>query len=625
MTQKIKAVLALAIALALFVGINMFSGVALRFVRADMTEHDLFTLSEGTREILADLEEPITLRFFYSTEVGTDHPRLETYHRRVRELLEEFVNAADGKIVLQVIDPEPYSEAEELATSYGIRGQLADAAGSLLFFGLAGTNAVDDLETIPAFNQVGESTLEYELAKLVNDLATPEKSKVAILSGVNLQGGPAMMPGQPPAEAWGIVEALRESFDVEFLDASSMTAEVAEDVDVMMVVHPTGLPETAQFAIDQFALRGGKVLALVDAYFYLDPMAAMQQNQFGGGNRTSQLDTLLGAWGVELVPSQVAGDPALAMQVPLRTGVANFPLWMVLNAQIDPHLIAADDFVTSSLNVMNLFCAGALRAKEDGGTTVTPLLSTTTYGQTIDSINLQFARDVMAIAGTIGAQFQDVDDGERVDLAVRVEGPIATAFPDGAPEGWEGTAEVLTESAEPFHAIVVADVDFMHDELWAIPVGFARQSTNNPTFVINAVENLCGSTSLLSVRGRGVVHRPFEKKEELTKLAQERFMAKDQELQAKEQELMNEIRELQKGADEEGVVRMTMQQFQELGDKQQEQIEIRRERGRVKHELRKDIETLGSRLKLINIGLVPALVAAGGIAFHLTRRRRRSA
>jgi ABC-type uncharacterized transport system involved in gliding motility auxiliary subunit len=335
---------------------------------------------------------------------------------------------------------------------------------------------------------------------------------------------------------------------------------------------------------------------------------------------------------VELVPSRVVGDPTLARPVRSGNSVIDFPLWIELNASVDEGLFNDTDTVSSTLSLVNFFCPGEVRKSEGGSTEVTTLLYTSPTGQTIDAINLQFAPDVVQLAPTLGAQFSataQVDEEgveQRVGLAVRVSGPISSAFPDGAPEGWLGQDEILTESDGPFNAIVIADVDCMHEALWRsaqmTQLGMLERRNNNPVLVVNAIENLLGSNDLLSLRGRGLFSRPFEKKEALEKAARERFLAKDQELQAKEQELSSEIRSLQEGADEQGVVRMTMQQFEELSAKQEEQIEIRKQRGRVKHDLSRDIEALGARLKFIHIGLVPLLVALGGLSFRLRRRRK---
>ncbi len=617
----------------LFVGINLFAGTALRFWRMDMTEQSLFTLSQGTRNILKRIDEPITIRLFFSAGTAEDIPALQTYARRVRELLEEVEAAADGKVALLVIDPEPYSEEEELANSYGIRGQLVSAAGDMLFFGLAANNSVDRVETIPSLDARGAAYLEYDVAKLIHDLtqAQDDRGRVAILSSLPLEGQQAMMPGMPSQNPWAITQVLGDSFETETLNPANMTGPIDPGVDVLLIVHPKGFSDTTRFAIDQFALAGGKVMALVDPYCYFDMPPPGQQNQFGYV-RASQLDDLLGAWGVEVTPSQVAGDASLARPVRAGNSVLDFPLWIELNASVDEGMFNATDTVSSSLSLVNFFCPGEVRAIADGSTEVTTLLSTSPTGQTIDAVNLQFAPDVVQLAPTLGAQFgttPHVDEQgveQRVSLAVRVSGPISTAFPEGAPEGWLGQDPVLEESKGAFNAIVIADVDCMHEALWRsaqmTQLGMLERRNNNPVLLVNAIENLLGSNDLLSLRGRGLFSRPFEKKDALAKAARERFLDKDQELQAKEQELSAQIQKLQAGADEQGVTYVTPQQLAELQARQEEQIEIRKQRGRVKHDLSKDIEALGMRLKFIHIGLIPLLVALGGLSFRFRRRRK---
>ncbi|MEE8468350.1 MAG: hypothetical protein V3T22_07845, partial [Planctomycetota bacterium] len=375
----------------------------------------------------------------------------------------------------------------------------------------------------------------------------------------------------------------------------------------------------------------GNVLALVDPYCYFD--VPQGQNQFGH-NRTSDLDALLGAWGVDLIPGKVVGDWEMAQEIPTQNGRIPFPLWMELNANRHEGLFSEDDFVTSEISLLNVLAAGALRAREGATTEVTPILRTSPGGKTIDSLNLQFAPDLLSLAPGMLSQFRPIpgveQEGQGLWLGVRITGEIQTAFADGAPEDWNGTAEVLTSSTAPFHAIVIADADFVHENLWSrqqqTVFGTISQRTHdNPVLLINAIENLSGSDDLISLRSRGIFARPFKRKEELAKAAQERFQAKLEELESKSRELDAEIRELQKGADEAGIVRMTVQEFEALQAKQEEQVDLRREQREVRHQLSKDIKSLGSRLKFINIALVPLLVSIGGLAFHISRRRRRSA
>lgn len=623
-----RSLISILVALFLFVSINLFAGTALRFQKVDLTENDLYSLADGTRAILEKIEEPVVVRFFHSEAVTADIPSYDTFARRTRELLEEFEEAADGKLVLQVIDPEPFSEEKELARASGIRGQLASAGGEMLYLGISITNSVDEQETLPVLRPQEESRLEYELARRIYALTQDSKQKVAVVSSLPLEGGPANPFGGPPPQPWRLLEILRELYEVEVLDPAAMTGPIDAEVDVLLLAHPKGLPELARFAIDQYAVGGGKVLAFVDPYCFFDAPPPGQQNQFGH-QRTSQLDSLLSAWGVEMTPSKVVGDRNFGK--PVQTGpgtIVNFPLLMELNASVDPAVFDEDDFVTADLSVMMLYCAGELRAVEDARPEVTPILFTSESGRAVDATSLQYAPDPRALAGNLAEQFRS-GDFDRVTLGVRVSGPIPSAFPEGAPDGWEGGDEPLTEG-EAFNAVVVADADLLHEGVWTTTrrtqFGLMEGPNDNPSLVLNAVDNLCGSNDLLSLRSRDVSSRPLTKKQEIADAARERWQEEDEKLREKSRELDAEIAKLLEGTpNEDGQIFVSVQQAEELRDKQQEQLEVIREQNRVQYQLSKDIDDLGVKLKAINIGVVPGLVVLLGLAFHLVSRFTRSA
>lgn len=738
MSNRATPLTSILVGVAFFLSAVYFSGAALRFLRIDATEDELYTLSEGAEAILGRIDEPIILRLFYSEEKAPDIG-LDNFGRRVKELLAEFEQASNGKLVVQVISPEQYSEEEELASSLGVRGQMVSAQGDLFFFGIAATNSVDDLETIPALNPTQENFLEYELAKLISKLSNPDLPKVAVLSGLPIQGAPAANPfGGPPEPGWRVVDVLRESFEVEFL-AEELTEPIDGDVDALLIVHPKDLSPSTRYAIDQYALGGGKVCALVDPFCWGDqPPPQMQR---GPVDNASRLDDLLASWGVDLVPGTVVGDLGMAQVVRARSGLIPFPVWMELNGRRDAGVFNSDDVVTSAMNLVTMLTAGELRATEEASTTFTPLIRTTTGGRGVDGAMLP--PDLLSAAGSLFQSFLlhaegsieftgtpedgasltlsdglrapvtfefDADGtvaegntavalpedagpegaaqalrmqlmlanltatedsglgieasgmGARVELmaqeagpqgevdirrsgrleaevegmviqgqpktvAARLQGRIATAFPEGAPAEWTGDAEHLADSTGDFNAIVVADADFVHEQFWQSQVqqgGFVMQRMNdNPTVLVNALENLCGSNDLLSLRSRGIERRPFAKKEELNRQADERFRAKADELRKVEQKLNAEISELQAGADDSGVVRISTQELEELRDKQQELAETRSELGRVEGDRKKELKALGTRLFALNIVLPPALVIALGLLYGLSAAARR--
>jgi gliding motility-associatede transport system auxiliary component len=743
MGTRLLTLLSILVGAALFLASVLFAGTALRFWRVDLTADNLYTLSDGTRNILGSIDEPLTVRLFYSKEIAADIG-LDGYGRRVRELLEEFENAADGKLVLQVIEPEPYSAEEELATSMGIRGQMVNAAGDLFFFGLAATNSVDDLETIPSLNPSQEGFLEYELAKLCSKLSSPDKPKVAVLSTLPLQGGAGANPFGPPQPGWRIVEVLRETFEVEFI-GPELTAPLDTETDVLLLVHPKELTPATRFAIDQYALGGGKVCALVDPHSYAEPPPPGQQQMAPPPNPVSELPDLLSAWGLQLTAGQVVGDLAMAQDIPYQNQLWPFPLFLEVNGLSNEGVFNGDDVVTADMRLVTFLTPGELSPVEEATTTFTPLIQTTPGGRSIATsqvlqasargglpavaplilddfalyaqgtvtftgvpadgatltlndglrapMTFEFRAEGEAAEGnekidlagvdgpegvanalqmavliqqvtatdTSGIAMQSAARGATVELtslnpgpagdvdmrrtgklaaeldgmqirgeprviAARVQGPIQTAFPAGAPEDWEGLQDVLTSSTGDFNAIVVADADFLHEQFWTSQVnqgGFLMQRRNdNPTVLINALENLTGSNDLLSLRSRGIARRPFERKEDLRRQAQERFQAKKDELDKQEQKLQGEIAQLVSGGQETTII--TQQQAEELADKQQELVETRKELGRVKGDLNRDIESLGTRIKLLNILATPSVVALAGLLiglFSLTRRK----
>lgn len=742
MGSKIRNLWAILIAVLFFFSSVYFSGVALRGIRADLTEEDLYTLADGTRSILGDIDEPITLRLFYSKELAAEIG-MDNFGRRVTELLDEFRRAADGKLHVEVIEPEQYSEEEELATSFGLRGQMVSNQGDLFFFGLAATNSVDDLETLPNLHPNQESFLEYELAKMISKLSSADPQKIALISGLPLTGGPSQNPFGPPPEAWPIIDVLRDTFELSDL-GTDLTGPIADDVDMLLVVHPKGLSETTRYAIDQYALAGGKICALVDPHCFNDLPPPTHQRGMPWPN-ASQLEDLLSTWGVTLTPETVVGDLSMAQAIRDPQGLIPFPLWMEMNEHKAEGIFHADDVVTASMKLVTFLTPGELNPAEEATTTFTPLIQTTSGGRTLDAQQFQFDPNIVGAArriypsfllhaegsieftglpedgasitlsdgirppvtfefdsdgtsketsvpvplvegltpefvaqilmgqllkeqntareeedqglgiearldgarieliteepgpqgnievrrsGELSAEIEGMEiQGVRKTLAARIQGAVATAFPGGAPAGWTGTDEHLANSTDDLHAIVIADADFLHEQFWSSQVrqgGFLMERRNdNPTIVVNAVENLCGSNDLLSLRSRGVERRPFEKKEELNQEAEERFQAKFDELQTKERDLNKEIAGLSAGASDEGVIHISKEQFDELGDKQQELAETRSELGRVTGDRKREMKALGQHLFLLNILIAPGLVILLGLSYAFTARTRR--
>ena len=629
----------LAIAVVLFFTVNVLSHVALRSARVDLTEQRLYTLSEGSRNILQSLDEPVTLRFYLSKKLAVELAGIRGYTNRVLELLEEYEQASGGTLILHVIDPEPFSEEEDRAVGYGLRGVPLNQGNAQFYFGLVGSNATDDRELIPFFQQSREEFLEYDLTKLVYRLANPKQKIVGLLSTLPLDGGPQMPFPQTPGGGppWMIMDSIRELMDVKVLDKA--VTDVPDDVDVLMVVHPKQLGAPTLYAIDQFVLRGGRAVVFVDPHAEADRVLPNPRNPMGmQGPRNSDLGPIFDAWGIELVDGKVVGDLPLAKRVNFqkedRMMVADYPVWIDLT----PRQLNADDVVTAKLPNIAMASAGVLRKKEDSGIEWTPLMETDDQAMQIEAARLQFLPDVEGI-------LRDYQPGdETLVLAARLTGTVNTAFPGGRPpaENPEEPKEPETagadqeieqpphvaESAEPINVIVVADTDMLQDRFWVQSQNFLGQRLGIPTaanndFVTNALDNLTGSHDLISVRNRGSFSRPFTLVRAIQQEAEARFRQKEQALQQRLKDTERKIQDLQSRKEDQTTIILSAEQQAALEGFRQELVVTRKELRNVQHELQKNIDSLENVVKFLNIGLMPLVIAVGGVVLGAWNMRRR--
>jgi ABC-type uncharacterized transport system involved in gliding motility auxiliary subunit len=631
------------IALALFIGVNIIANETLWGWRLDLTAENLFTLSPGTRNILANIKEPITLRLYFSARQFAGIPQYQNHGRRVRDLLEEYEAKSAGKIHLQVIEPEPFSEAEDQAVAFGIQRLPISSAGEMAYLGLAGTNSTDDEETIPFLAPEREHALEYDITKLVYSLANPTRRTIGVVSSLPVFGfGPASFPGAGGGQPWMIASLLRELYEVRDLGVDF--DRIDDQISTLVVIHPKELPDTAQFAIDQFVLRGGKALVFVD------PLAEEDQSQAspgmpmavpGGG---SDLPKLFNAWGIELIAGKVVADPETAIRVranlPNGAGARDVEYlpWLDLGAAY----LNRDEFVTNELERVNVGSAGALKKADKSTIEFTPLISTSGRAGTLDPLRVQFGRDPLELLRTFSAP------GETYVLAARLHGEVETAFPDGAPKQETAGEEQQTESAAkgsekaaeeapaikssqgPINVIVVADTDVLADRFWVNVQNFLGMQlpqvfADNANFVINAVDILGGNDDLIGLRSRGEYARPFTVVQDIQRRAEAQFREQERALEAKLEETENQLRELQTKTESGGELLLSAEQRAAIDQFRAEQVNTRKQLRAVQHNLRSNIERLGTWLKVVNIGAVPLLVVALALGVSLTKARRRGA
>jgi ABC-type uncharacterized transport system involved in gliding motility auxiliary subunit len=614
------ALLALAL---LFVGLTILFNFALRGWRLDLTENRLYTTAPGTDHILGSIKEPINLYFFYSEKAAQQMPDLQAYGPRVRDFLEELVGRSNGKLHLHVIDPQPFSEEEDRAAELGVQG-VPTGAGGQVYFGLAGTNATDGHAAIEFFDPKKEQFLEYDVVKLIYQLANPKKPVVSWLTTLPMEGGFDPRTGGA-REAWMVYSDAKQLFDLRPLEPNA--TKIDPDTNVLVLVHPKDLSPATEFAIDQYALRGGHILLFVDPLAENDTSGADPQNPMAAMNadKSSHFGTLLNAWGVQFNPGLVVADRGHALSVTMRENEE--PVMHLGVLGLDKDSFAPDDVITAGLSKVNVAMAGALEPLKDSKVRFEPLLQSSTDAQLLP---VQRFRMLMDPAGLLDG-FKP--SGRRYTLAARVSGMVASAFPQGPPTGVTlppGQVD-LKASSKPLNLIVFADSDMLSDFLWLRAQNFFGQRmtqaiASNGDLVQNALDNLAGSADLISVRGRASFDRPFERVQKLRRVANERFRAKEQELEQQLQSTEEKLTALQtKGGDKAAAsVLVTPEQEQEIEHFQLEKLRIRKELRAVRAGLDEDIRNLGTTLKVLDIIVVPALFAALALLIALWRRRSRA-
>ncbi|MEQ9145992.1 MAG: Gldg family protein [Parvibaculaceae bacterium] len=637
-SRRAIAFATLALLAILFVAVNLFSNVTFRSSRIDLTEASLFTLSDGTRNMLSQLDEPITLRFFFSESLATDFPRIRTYAGRVRDMLEEMRSYSDGKLILEVIDPEPFSEQEDRAMSLGLKG-APTTEGEVIYFGLAGTNLVDGIEVIPFFTDEREEYLEYDIARVIQNLTRPEKPTLGIVTNLPLDTGAgglmAAMRGE--SQSFLIYDELLDRFTLEFLEQDF--DRVPDVVDVLMIAHPKPLNDKTLYAIDQFMLKGGRALVFLDPHSEVSLTAGPNGKPVQGYTEASSLDRLMTSWGVELDPTRVVGDRDNAQRVQAgfdaRRQLTDYVLWMAFGADD----MNSDDVVTADIDRINLGTVGYLVPRNDATTSFTPVISSS-------EDSMLFDLDYVKTGPTPDALLREFEPtGERYTIAARVAGPLKTAFPDGAPEretetrdgipqSIEGPGEHVAASSEEANLIIVADSEIFDDRFWVQEQSYlgeriAIPMADNATFILNAVDNLMGSNDLISLRARERSDRPFIVVDELRREAEATYLAEEEALQAKIAETEERLAALQTRAPEGADVSEFLSE-DEAAEIRQFRAELAQSRSAlrdVQRNLRRGIEELGSWVRFINVALVPLLIAvlALVLAFARAQRRKRRA
>jgi ABC-type uncharacterized transport system involved in gliding motility auxiliary subunit len=597
----------LAIVGVLFIGVVLLANYFLRSAKIDLTSDNLYTVAEGTKRIVRGLKEPVNLHLFLSDKATANNPGLRSHGTRVRELLDELVSLSNGHLTLKVIDPQPFSEDEDRASELGINP--VNNRGERLYMGLAATNSTDGKSAIPYLDPRRDEQLEYDVAKLILELSAAHKPVVGWMSSLPMQGNMDFQTGLP-TPPWAVYQQIEQLYTVQTLEPT--LTSIGSDVNVLVLVHPKKLPPPALLAIDQFAMKGGHVLVFVDPSAQqdqsgVDPNNPMSQMQ---ADRSSNLEPLFKAWGVDYQPGQVVADLDRGLEVAMREGEAPSQHIAIINFD---KTSVAKDMITAQIDSVNLATAGSLKKLAGSSLTFEPLIHTGKRAGLIPAVRIAMTQDP--------SQLKDgfAPTGEFV-VAARVTGKAKSAFPD-AP---------IQESAQPLNVVIFADTDMLSDFMWVQQSNFFGQTVyqpfaNNGEMVWNAIDNLAGSNDLIAIRARAAYVRPFGKVDELRRSADAQLRTTEQRLEKELQQTDDTLTKLQTSQPGGNEAILTPEIARELDKLRTQQASIRKELRATRAGLAADIESLGRWTKGINIALMPAIIIAIGLFMAMWRKRRRHA
>jgi ABC-type uncharacterized transport system involved in gliding motility auxiliary subunit len=618
-TRRTVLYASLVLLVVIFVPLIVVSSRWLNATRIDLTTDQLYTLTPGTLHIVDTLQRPLRLTLYFSDHATRDLPQLRSYEQRVNEMLQEIVARSHGRIRLQVIDPVPYSDDEASAEGGGLTAANGGSNGERVFFGVVGSvmaggadgdstedRVPDKTLAIPFFDPAREAFLEYDIAKLLYELNQVSKPSIGVISSLPVAGNPAL--GQP---AWTVMQQLDQLFDVKMLDASTLH-HVDDNTKVLLLIHPKQLSLDAQYAIDQYVLRGGHLAVFVDPDAELD-VTPFTADSASFPDHSSDLPRLFAAWGVLYDPHKVVLDRTLALPIELAGSSFNHPAMLALGTQE----LNRNEAITASLQRINVSTIGYFDLAPDAHTRLIPLLQSSAEAEVVPT---QRVLDASNDPTTLLQGYQP--DNAHYVLAARLHGTFDSAFPERA-----GQPGHLAHSAPNDEVILVADTDLLSDRLWVEPQTLLGQTmmqvfANNGDFVTNLVDNLSGSSALLSIRGRSTSQRPFTRVQALRNVADQKFLQKEQELEHELAETRHRLDELQPAKGSPGST-VGAEQRQEIEQFRQRQLAINKELRDVQHQLNAEIDALGLRVKVLNIVLVPVLVVLIGLLYGWRRSRHR--
>lgn len=607
-------------------------------VRSDLTENKIYTLSSGTKRILDKLDTPVEIRFYYSKDNSSMPVPLRTYAQEVEDLLSEYQQAGHGKIQVVKLDPKPDSDAEDSARLDGVQGQTvaANLTGDKIYLGLA-VSCLDAKTAISFLSPDRETLLEYDISRAISSVVNPKKAVIGVMSDLPVLGRAAnpmmMMQRQRGSDPWVFVQELKENYTVREVP---LTADkIDDDISVLLVDYPKGITESAQFAIDQFMLRGGKMVALLDPFSFVDSqLSGGQQAMMRGETYSANLDKLLKAWGLEFTADKIVADPNLATKIQRQAGSVDSDMTVL---SVNGDTINKSDPLGASTTDLLLPFAGAFTGTPVSGLKEETLVSTTPQAGLIDASTVMM--------GSEAARKFYKPGSTPLAMAVRLSGKFKTAFPDGKPAAAASptptpaaspaasatpTPAPLKEATNEGVAVLIGDSDFAFDQIAGRQQQMLNQVVFTPTngnlnLIESSVELLAGDSNLMSIRSRTSANRPFVLVDKMEAAAQDKYQSKIDELETGLTQARQKLSELQsaKQSDQKSV--LSPEQQAEIKKFQENEAQIDKQLKQVRKELRQEIDSLQNWLKWLNIALMPVVVTCIGLGLAFFKKRSRAA
>ena len=618
-TEKKPVALKIFFAITFFLLINIISFKLITNIKVDLTSNKLYTVSNNTKEIIRNIKEPINIKLFFSDSLSKDIPQIREYEKRVRELLLSYKGISNNKIQLEILDPQPFTDLEDLATLYGIQGLQLNTEGERFYFGAVMTNSVDDTIVIPFFDLARERFLEYDLTKTIFNLANTEKSTIGLISGLPFAGRVDNSSGTPNFEKpFYLHSKIQELFNLR--DLSINVTSIPKEIDQLLVIHPKKLSNETLYAIDQFVLSGKGTI------FFVDPFSEYQKTNTPANEQTadipeSNLEKLFNAWGFSVEPGMLVGDIINGRKVsignPNEQKIITYVLWIALQ----DNLISKKDIITSNLDYVFFKSAGSINNLNTNSTlTINPLISSSKKSMLIERFKIQFRADPEGL-------IKDFIPTEEVyTMGARIKGSIISSFNDNELKELTVNTNNHIKKNDNINILVYADTDLLTDNTWVSQQDlFGRDNitpiADNGRMVINSLESMSGGENMISLRGRGTSNRPFIVVEELQKNAELAFREKELSLQQDLEETEKNLQNIKNNSENDG--NFNSQQSEAIKSFNKRISKIRKELRLVQRELNQDIKNLETNLKLINIWLMPFLVFALFISIRFYEIKKR--